>query len=83
MNVVISQRAAKFIKNLNEPQKSRIKKALMQLQKEPPEGDIRSMVGRDGFRLRIGDYRALFDIINNEIVVYEIGLRGQIYKGRR
>lgn len=41
------------------------------------------MVGRGGYRLRIGDYRALFDIIDNEIVVHEIGLRGQIYKGRR
>ena len=39
------------------------------------------MVGRDGYRLRIGDYRALFDIIDNEIVVHEIGSRGQIIKG--
>ena len=41
------------------------------------------MAGRDGYRLRIGGYRALFDITENEIVVYEIGPRGQIYKGRR
>lgn len=83
MNVVVSPRAAKFLKRLNEPQKGRIIKALEQLAKEPPEGDIKSLVGRDGYRLRVGDYRVLFDIIENEIAVHEIGLRGQIYKGRR
>lgn len=83
LNVVLSPRAAKFLKKLHEPQKGRIIKALEQLAKEPPEGDVKSLVGRDGYRLRIGDYRALFDVVNAEIVVYEIGLRGQIYKGRR
>lgn len=51
--------------------------------KEPPEGDIKSLTGRDGYRLRVGDYRVLFDIIEKDVVVHEIGLRGQIYKGRR
>ena len=83
MNVVLSPRAAKFLKRLNEPQKGRIIKALEQLSNEPPEGDIKSMIGRDGYRLRVGGYRVLFDIIDNEIAVYEIGLRGQVYKGRR
>ena len=83
MNVVVSPRAAKFLKRLNEPQKGRIIKALEQLAKELPEGDIKSLVGRDGYRLRVGDYRVLFDIIENEIAVHEIEFRGQIYKGRR
>ena len=83
MNVVVSQKVAKYLQRLNEPQKGRIIKALEQLAKEPPEGDIKSMIGRDGYRLRVGDYRLLFDVIDNEIAVYDIGLRGQIYKGRR
>ena len=53
------------------------------MSKEPPEGDIKSLIRRDGYRLRVGDYRVLFDIIDNEITVHEIGLCGQIYKGRR
>lgn len=83
MNVVVSPSATKFLKRLNEPQKGRIIKALEQLSQEPPEGDIKSLVGRDGYRLRVGDYRVLFDVIDGEIAVHEIGLRGQIYKGRR
>lgn len=73
----------KIHKRLNEPQKGRITQALEQLSKEPPEGDIKSLTGRDGYRLRVGDYRVLFDIIDDEIAVHEIGLRGQIYKGRQ
>lgn len=36
----------------------------------------------DIFRLRIGDYRAVFRIINNELLIYvfEIGSREDIYK---
>ena len=83
MNVVLSPEAAKTLKRLNEPQKGRIINALKQLAQDPPEGDIKSLVGRDGFRLRVGDYRLLFDIIDNQIAVHDIGLRGQIYKGRR
>lgn len=34
------------------------------------------------FRLRIGDYRAVFRIVDNELIVYvfDIGSRGDIYK---
>ena len=38
------------------------------------------MQGKDGYRLRIGKYMALFDIMDNKIVVYDIDVRGQIYK---
>ena len=38
----------------------------------------------DIFRLRIGDYRAVFRIIDNKLLVYvfDIGSRGDIYKKR-
>jgi len=32
------------------------------------------------YRLRIGDYRVIFDIIGNDIVVLRIGHRKEIYK---
>lgn len=36
----------------------------------------------DIFRIRIGDYRAVFRIVDNELLVYvfDIGSRGDIYK---
>lgn len=36
----------------------------------------------DIFRIRIGDYRAVFRIVDNELLIYvfDIGSRGDIYK---
>ena len=82
MKLVLSPKAVKYLEHLNEPIKSRIKAALNKLELEPPQGDIKTMAGQEGFRLHVGGYRVLFGIKNDTIVVTDIGLRGQIYKGR-
>lgn len=80
MNVELEPKAAKYLRRLNEPSKSRIIQALKKLSEDPPKGDIKSLTGKDGYRLRVGSYRVLFDIMDAKIIVYDIGPRGQIYK---
>ena len=80
-SIELSPKAAKYLEKLNEPMKSRIKSALLKLANEPPVGDIKNLSGRDGYRLRVGGYRILFDMANDAIIVYDIGSRGQIYRG--
>ena len=82
MNTVLSPKAARYLERLDEPIKGRIKAALKKLEDEPPQGDIKAMAGQGGFRLRVGGYRILFGIKMDMIIVTDIGLRGQIYKGR-
>ena len=82
MKVVLSPQAAKYLERMNEPVKGRIISALSKLEQDPPQGDIKSLSGRDGYRLRVGGYRVLFDGIENEISAYKIESRGQVYKGR-
>ena len=82
MNTFLSPKAAKYLERLNEPIKGRIKAALKKLEQEPPKGDIKLLAGRDGYRLRVGGYRILFDIVSDTIIITEIGPRGKIYKGR-
>jgi mRNA interferase RelE/StbE len=81
MNTILSPQAAKYLNRLNEPDKSRIIKALKKLEAEPPQGDIKSLTGKDGYRLRIGEHRALFDIKDNTIIIHTVAPRGQVYKG--
>ncbi|MDR3148677.1 MAG: type II toxin-antitoxin system RelE/ParE family toxin [Oscillospiraceae bacterium] len=81
MKTVLSSQAAKYLKRLNEPDKSRIIKALKKLEIEPPQGDIKNLTGKDGYRLRVGGYRILFDVINGTVAVHAIAPRGQAYKG--
>lgn len=81
MNVELLPKAAKYLKGMNQPDKGRIISALEKLAQEPPQGDIKSLTGKDGYRLRVGSYRVLFDANENNIVVYTIAPRGQAYKG--
>jgi mRNA interferase RelE/StbE len=83
MNVILNSSATKYLKSVNEPNKSRIKEALTNLELEPPQGDIKAMSGAHGeYRLRVGSYRILFTRYDGKILVFEIGTRGQIYKKR-
>ncbi len=80
MDIELSPKATKYYTRLDSVTKQRIKAAFVRLSQEPPQGDIRKMQGQDGYRLRIGKYRALFDVVDNKILVYDIDSRGQIYK---
>lgn len=46
------------------------------------ELDIKKLEGRDGYRLRIGGYRAIFRRLDDVLIieVVDIGSRGGIYK---
>ncbi len=44
-------------------------------------GDIKAMQGMKGFyRLRVRDWRIIFEIVDERIVVHAIGPRGDVYK---
>lgn len=47
-----------------------------------PYAHIKKLVSSRYFRLRIGDYRAILDIIDNKLIilVIEVGHRKNIYK---
>ena len=80
MRVELNNTAKKQFNRLNEPYRSRISTALNKLENEPPEGNIKKLQGRDGYRVVVGDYRILFDIENDRIDVFKIGPRGQAYR---
>ena len=51
--------------------------------KKLPEGDIKKLTSNDEppiFRLRIGKFRILFHMTEEEIKILKIDSRGQIYK---
>jgi mRNA interferase RelE/StbE len=80
VEVFVHHIPAKYIARLNEPDRSRLEKAIDGLEKEPPEGDITPFSGQKGmFRLKIGGYRILFRYRDNDILVTHIDPRGQVY----
>jgi len=46
-----------------------------------PVGDIKPLSGREGeFRLRVGRFRILFFIEDEDIKIFKIDTRGDVYK---
>ena len=45
-------------------------------------GNIKKLQGRDGYRLRVGDYRVIYALDNGALVItiIKIGSRGDVYE---
>lgn len=76
-----THRAIKDIEGLDQVAKQRIGKTLLQYERAPlnyaePLKD--AQIG--SCRFRIGDYRIIFDLGEDEIVVLRVGHRREIYR---
>ena len=79
--LVYAYRAAKDIKRLDKPTKSRIGKALTRYKEDPFKYAERLSDSTLGtYRFRVGDYRIIFDIDDTNIVILRVGHRKEIYK---
>lgn len=58
----------------------RIIKKIKELENDPFSKDIKRLKGQTSFRLRIGDYRVLFELLEEEIKILKIGHRKNIYE---
>jgi mRNA interferase RelE/StbE len=79
--IIWSNSAAKELKKLDRTVSKRIFKKVSQLSENPYNFDVIKMVGDPHFRLRVGDYRVIFDIQNDllRILVIKVGHRKNIY----
>jgi len=72
-----SKQAEKFLDRQNDKTYNRIKAAVNDL----PDGDVKKVQGhKDLYRLRVGGFRIVFAMVNNNIFVKTIDNRGQIYR---
>ena len=82
--VLLHRRASEFLKRLKPEDKRRIVDKLRQLEDFPAVRlDIVKIAGEpDTFRLRIGNYRALFKVYGQEkiVVVIKIDTRKRVYR---
>ena len=76
MQISYSKQAEKFINKQPHDTAQRIRSAISAL----PLGDVKKLKGTPHYRLRVGDYRVIFDKDGNIIFVIKIDSRGQVYK---
>ena len=81
--LVITRSAAKTLRKLPRNLAKRIRQKLEELAKDPyaPNNNVTKLQNRPGFRLRVGDWRVIYQIEDDRLVilVLEIGPRGGIY----
>jgi mRNA interferase RelE/StbE len=78
--VLLHPKAAKELDRLEETLRTRIKERLREL-KDNPESIGKALKPSDFWSLRIGDYRAIFEIdrAKKQVIVLFIGHRKKVY----
>ncbi len=81
MRVEIRKSAVKDFKKISEPYKSKIKEKIAQLENFPNITNIKKLTNHSPvYRLRVGDYRILFDVFDDHIEVAAIKHRKESYE---
>lgn len=80
--VTLKKGAVKALERISEPFYSGIKKAIYGLAKEPRPKGYKKLKGRDAYRIRVADYRIIYEVFDNILLidVIDVGHRSNIYK---
>jgi mRNA interferase RelE/StbE len=80
--VNFSKQAFKELEKISEPNYSRIKKAIYGLADNPRPNGYKELKGIEGYRIRVGDYRIIYDIFDSQLIIeiITLGDRKDIYR---
>ena len=79
--VLILRRAQKELAELSRADYERVRDAVAALAENPRPAGCKKLVGREGWRIRAGDYRAIYEIddAQQKVTVLHIGHRRDVY----
>jgi len=80
--ICILRHAQKELSRTHTRSFKRIKESIMRLGEDPLPHGCKKLTGRDGWRIRVGDYRVIYEVDNGERVVtaLHIGHRRDVYR---
>lgn len=82
--IIFSKQADKMLRKMPRNTASLIREKLEQIATTPyaKYNNVTKLVGRLGYRLRVGDWRIIYDIENDQLVilVMRIRPRGDVYR---
>ncbi len=81
MKINIRESAVKDLKKIGKTDKKRIHSKIFELQNFPDVSNLKKLTDFEpAYRARIGDYRILFDIVNDTVEIGRILHRKDSYK---
>jgi mRNA interferase RelE/StbE len=74
--------AVKAIERLSRPMQQRVLKRLESLAENPRGPGTLKLTGQDAYRARVGDYRIIYTIQDDRLIVLviDVGHRGDVYR---
>jgi mRNA interferase RelE/StbE len=80
--LVVTPSAKRQIAKLSPPVKARITAKIDSLAENPRPPDMKKLVGDVAYRVRVGDWRIIYEIRDAEVVVLvlRVGHRREIYR---
>lgn len=81
LKIAISKDALKALERLPANTATLIRSKIGQYAQDPKSlaNNVKRLKGRDGYRLRVGDWRVIFERDRDTTIVLAIGHRGAIY----
>jgi len=80
--VFILRRAQKELDGLPAEAYDWTKEAIWNLRQEPRPTGCQKLTGREGWRIRVGDYRVIYEIddVQRTVTVLHVGHRRDVYR---
>jgi mRNA interferase RelE/StbE len=80
--VILPKSVQKELDHLPEDVVNRILARLTSLETNPRPADVKKLKGRNAWRIRVGDYRVIYEIHDRklEIIVITVGHRREVYR---
>ena len=77
----LKKRSIKALEKISEPYYSNVKEAIFSLAENPRPAGYIKLKGRDGYRIRVGDYRIIYTISDKILLIeiIDLGHRKDIY----
>ena len=80
--IEVSNTSHQQIRRLPEQTQERINQAIAHLTENPRPLGVKKLTAREGYRIRVGDYRILYQIDDAAklVIIYRIAARGDVYR---
>ena len=82
--VVFTKQAARMLRRIPRNIADLIRVKIDKIAEDPyaSHNNVTELVGRPGYRLRVGDWRVLYELQNEQLIMFvvKVGPRGEVYE---
>ena len=81
-SVILARSVRKSLDRLPDLVVARILSRLSELETNPRPAEVKKLKGRDAWRVRVGDYRVIYEIHHRvmQVIVITVGHRREVYR---